>query len=106
MSRREDCRVNASFDRDDVELDDPDFVIDYTYWSDSINDAVWSHLLPLVGEDMLLKRRRQKSQLARYGRQSVLQWATLPVDELDDAYAGIAEIVEQENELSRNNEDR
>lgn len=93
-------------DLDDDELDDPDFVEDVTFWTDSAGDAIWQFRLQLDADKLLDARKRQKAALARYGKQPWTQWSNLDVDDLDEAYDGVVDLVRHENEMSRANEDR
>lgn len=47
----------------------------------------------------------RKAMLGRYGRQSVLQWADVPVSEIEKYAQAMVSIIKQEDELSRSVED-
>jgi len=47
----------------------------------------------------------RKAALGRYGRQSVLQWADVPVPMIEKYYRAMADLIRRENELSRMSED-
>jgi hypothetical protein len=59
-------------------------------------DAVWSHLIQIDPREMLDLRLRQTAFLARYGHQSVLQWADVEAVELGEHYRALADIVRAE----------
>lgn len=69
-------------------------------------DAYWDHVVRIDPGEHLRMRVRQKAYLARYGRQSVLQWEGREVAELNEHFAAMSEIIREENALSRGSEDR
>lgn len=64
---------------------------------------VWAHAQDPA--DLLKHNRWRKAYLARYGRQSVLQWDDVPVSEIEEYVAEIGELLKRESELSRMSED-
>lgn len=66
-------------------------------------DAIW-HLI--LGEDfdpvsVAKTRRFQKMFLARYGKQSVLQWDDYPISEFTKDFTELVDIVTKENPITR-----
>jgi hypothetical protein len=56
-------------------------------------------------EERLAIRRKQKLSLARYGRQSIFDWADVPVTELIEWYLELGELVNQEGDIQRMKEE-
>jgi hypothetical protein len=67
-------------------------------------DAWWHLSVDIDPREMLRLRAKQKIYLARYGRQSVLQWADVDVRELQQYFELLAELVRDENALTTVNE--
>lgn len=64
------------------------------------------HLLPILDpEDRMRWRAKQKIWLARYGRQSWFAFDEHSVDELDEAYEALVELLRGEGALSSAVED-
>ena len=69
-------------------------------------DCSW-HLLIEIDPDVQLRfRAKQKAYLARYGRQSMLQWENEPVTKLNRATRAIGDLVREEGAMDRSMEDR
>lgn len=69
-------------------------------------DACWHATVSIDPGGVLKTRARQKAYLARYGRQSLLQWEDREVAELVSSYVAVSELVGEENSLIKRGEDR
>ncbi len=87
-------------------MEEDDFVEAISFWTDSPADAFWHFLIDIDAEAILEYRRLQRAALARYGKQSWTQWDELDIEEMEQAYASVSDLVKRENALSRANEDR
>lgn len=67
--------------------------------------AGW-HFIEVDPDELNRNRSRQRMYLARYGRQDYFVWESKDVQELDEAFEVLVEMIKQENELSREAEDR
>lgn len=90
-------------------------------WADPVEVRKWAHeLFDVSGKDsdalhgwshspepadVLAHNSFRKAYLARYGRQSVLQWDDVPVAEVERYFNEVMDIVKREGELSRMSED-
>jgi len=57
-------------------------------------------------KERLAIRRKQKAFLARYARADMNGWANIPITALNEQVRAISELLQQETELARANEDR
>jgi len=78
------------------------------FHSRTVADAMWHHTVEVDGEELLKTRRKQKLQLARYGRQPFLaaEWDDVDVAELGEWYRALKELLDEEDAVSRGMEDR
>ena len=106
MCRRAYLHGLSHIDLDEEELEDPEFVEDFTRWGDNVGDSCWQFLVDIDPEQVLERRAMQRSALARYGKQPWSQWDAMFVEDIDEAFNGIVDLVRQENELARRGEDR
>lgn len=60
-------------------------------------DAFWHVTVEFDPVEMLRHRAKQKIYLARYGRQSVLQWGDVDVTELTEYFEVLSELISEEN---------
>lgn len=63
-------------------------------------DAFWHLVYPLDGQEILTIREKQKMQLARYGKQSLLQWDDVEISEIRKWHERLVELVKTENAMS------
>lgn len=68
-------------------------------------DAFWHLIYPLDGQEILTIREKQKMQLARYGKQSLLQWDDVEISEIRKWHERLAELVKSENPTTSGSED-
>jgi hypothetical protein len=84
---------------------DPEMVLDHllAFRTEDGVHPFW-HLFQTIDlKEMVLSRPKQRAFLARYGRQDFYERHSIP--ELVAAVRALSEVVEQENELSRLQED-
>lgn len=70
-----------------------------------IVDAAFQYLFSVEALDLERQHYRRKAFLARYGRQSVLQWDDVEVSEINRHVEALAELIKEENEAARSSED-
>lgn len=92
------------------ETPDPDEVEDvlnrtFVGKTDTLEAVLWQHLLIVDPEELRTHRERQKMNLARYGRQSLLQWENVEVLEIDRWHDRLKELIETENAITRGREE-
>jgi len=79
---------------------DPDLVDGWlsqiTVWLGSSIDAYWVHIMEYDCAAFVKARRRIKLFLARYGRQSVLQWGDTDVTEITEYFYALVEMMSGE----------
>lgn len=68
-------------------------------------EVTWPLMLAFDPVKRLRARRRQKMALGRYGRQSVLQWDDVELDEFLGLYEDLVEIIRVENAARASTED-
>jgi hypothetical protein len=68
------------------------------FYTGTAGDVVWHHLAyrSTTPEEFLERRAMQKAALARYLRQSVLQWDDVEVTEISDWYERLKILLENE----------
>lgn len=93
------------------ETPDPDDVHDdlkvlMTAWTGGGVDSFWSQLLNLDPEELGKLRRHQMMALARYGRQSLLDWEDRETNELRSWYEELRLLMEAESTAGKVVEDR
>lgn len=72
----------------------------------SFLDAVFQHVVPFPDVDELLAmRRKQVAFLARYGRQSMLQWGDVETRTINECVEDIADLLREENALVNKHDD-
>ena len=67
---------------------------------------MWHLHVPIDPVEWLRWRAKQKVYLARYGRQSILQWGDVDVTEMAEYYELLVEIIRDENTVVGLTEDR
>lgn len=68
--------------------------------------GVWHHYVRIDAEEKEKARRRQKVVLARYLRQSVLQWDDVEVTEIDRYVQELDALLQRESDAARRTENR
>lgn len=68
--------------------------------------AFWHLTSTHDAAEVLDMRWQQKAYLARYGRQSMLQWENEPVTKLNRATRAIGDLIREEGAMDRSMEDR
>jgi hypothetical protein len=68
-------------------------------------DALFTWVHSQDPKELLKHNRWRKLYLARYARQSVLQWDDVPVAEIEAYVREIGDLLKRESELSRMSED-
>lgn len=63
------------------------------------------HLIRVDADEMLANGYKRKAFLARYGRQSMLQWDEIETSEIERHIEALANLMREENELSKAVED-
>jgi len=78
------------------------------FHSNTVADAFWHHVVEVDGAELRRTRMKQKLQLSRYGRQPFLarEWEDVDVVELGEWYRALGELLREEDETSRQMEDR
>lgn len=69
-------------------------------------DVTWPLFLAYDPRERERLRKRQRMQLGRYGRQSVLQWDGVELCDFLDYYAELFSIIEEEAPAATPGEDR
>lgn len=75
------------------------------YTGSSIVDTVYPFILPLDAEKMEDEWWKRRAYLARYGRQSMLQWDDVETIEVRRYAKAISDLIGEESTLSRVSED-
>ena len=60
-------------------------------------NTTWQFRFSFDPEERIKMRTKQKMQLGRYGRQSVLQWDGVEVSEFEDHYNALSDVLKNEN---------
>lgn len=94
-------QVSGGWLEDPWDVPDPDEVQDtfkklFVHYSDSAINACWAHILDIDAVELTNVRGHQKMALARYGRQSLLQWGDVDITELRFWYEQLKTLMEQE----------
>lgn len=55
-------------------------------------------------EEMIEFSNYRKAYLARYGRQSMLQWDNVSIDRMNELYTALSKLIKEENQLQRHSE--
>jgi len=63
--------------------------------------ALWDAMIEIDPEESRERRIHQIVYLARYGRQSMLQWDDVPTSLLDELFEGLSDIIKGENPTTR-----
>ncbi len=67
--------------------------------------ALWPFLFNLDPNELLIDSEKMIIQLARYGRQSVLQWDDVEVGQIRRWHARLKELIDSENAVTKEHED-
>lgn len=93
---------------DDWDNLDPDIVFRsleiLTVHTETYADSLWRLVLSWDPEELLEARDSQIMALARYGRQSVLQWGDVDVQDIRKWYERLRKLLERENAMTQVNE--
>jgi hypothetical protein len=88
-------------ERDPAETQDPDELEEWlavvSVYTGHVTDAYWRLVVEIDIAEKEKWRRRQKMFLARYGRQSLLQWDDVEVAELDHYTDDLIELLKLES---------
>lgn len=57
-------------------------------------------------EEMIEFSAYRKAYLARYGRQSMLQWDDVPLARINALYTALSKLIKDENQLRRHSENQ
>lgn len=86
------------------ETPDPDDTDDslsrLSMWTRTIFDAVWTFYYDIDPDELLHIRRKEKMYLARYARQSLLQWDEVEVTEISAWVKVLREVISEENAVT------
>ena len=102
--RQESGWVEEAWQTPDPDLVDDSLAI-LAVRDGSAADVVWHHIIDIDPEEKLLDTARMKMALARYGRQSLLQWDDVPVSEIRFWYDRLKELFENERSPEAISED-
>lgn len=87
----------------DVLAERIDRVIPFT---GTLSDGYWDQMIRINPTELLSVRTKQKAYLARYGRESFFAWEDRETRELNETFAAISDLIKNENEFSRSQEER
>jgi hypothetical protein len=77
-----------------------------THWSGTHADVMWRLVVEVDLDELRRTRALQKMALARYARQSLLQWAEVEVTEIAGWYSTLKEVLDNEGAVQGEMEDR
>lgn len=88
---------------------DPDEVEDsleiLSIYTGTLADAFWHHMIEIDPEEMDQDRRKQIVQMTRYGRLN-FDWEEMEIPELRRWYRALKDTLDDEDALSRANENK
>lgn len=102
-------RQNSGWVDEPGETPDPDVVDDslklLTHWEGDISDVMWRLVYNLDPFELREMREMQKMALARYAKQSLLQWDDVEVFEIASAYERLSKLFNNEGAVEGVGED-
>ena len=102
-------RQDHGWVEEEWETIDPDVLDDslkiLTHWEQDISDVMWRLIYQMDPFALREMREMQKMALARYGKQSLLQWDDVNVMEIDHAFDRLKKLFANEGAVEGAGED-